>query len=287
VIGVVIATFNPDYRLVKNIEMLSTQVDYIVIVDNGSFAGLESLYYYFEVNEKITVIKNKDNLGLAAALNLGIRHLTNLVEWVLLFDQDSIVDQNYAIKAISAFLHAEEIYGDVGQLSPIYFNDNTRSFISFSESPEDDLNQVFISMTSGSLFKMKNFILSGLFREDYFIDFVDFEYCLRLRKLGFKTIEARDIKLNHQLGKTAEKRIFGRYKYITNHDPLRKYYKTRNRIITYKEYFLIFPAWVASDVLGMIRETISILLFENQKLRKFSKMALGIAHALSNRMGKS
>lgn len=47
------------------------------------------------------------------------------------------------------------------------------------------------AITSGSLINTKSFSLVGWFKDEYFIDMVDIEYCFRLKKMDIKFIKLR------------------------------------------------------------------------------------------------
>ena len=65
----------------------------------------------------IELIENGENLGIATAMNVGIRRGQKLgCRWVLLFDQDSCVTDGFVDAMVSGFetLSAEEAAGDFG-----------------------------------------------------------------------------------------------------------------------------------------------------------------------------
>ena len=112
---------------------------------------------------------------------------------------------------------------------------------------------------------------AGPFREDLFIDFVDNEYCLRLRRQGFKVLRANLSLLYHSVGDTCK---YGPF-IATNHPPLRRYYKTRNRFLVNRLYRRDFPGHCLFDRVRMTKEIFSILLFEREKVAKLRMMWRG------------
>ena len=70
----------------------------------------------------------------------------------------------------------------------------------------------------------------GGFDERMFIDLVDTDFCLRLRRAGYKNIQLTSVVLNHNLGNPITKRILFTNFSTTNHSAFRKYYRVRNNI---------------------------------------------------------
>ena len=88
-VAAIIVSYNPDSNLFDSINLLLNQVEKVIIVDNGSKE--KYVKYIKSINEdKIEIILNKENLGIATALNIGVRKaLENGYEWILTMDQDS------------------------------------------------------------------------------------------------------------------------------------------------------------------------------------------------------
>lgn len=91
-LGVVIVTFNPQFNILKkNIEFLSKYDINIVVVDNNS-----NNFSSFNSEEKVHFVRESKNVGIAKALNDGVKYLHRLdTDWVLTLDQDSILDDEY------------------------------------------------------------------------------------------------------------------------------------------------------------------------------------------------
>ena len=70
----VVVTFFPDAGFPERLEKIATQVSRVVVVDNGT-SGRSSLNLDMAlgIREGITCIRNRENIGVAAALNQGVR----------------------------------------------------------------------------------------------------------------------------------------------------------------------------------------------------------------------
>jgi rhamnosyltransferase len=98
--------------------------------------------------------------------------------------------------------------------------------VNASDKPESE-NPLPIdsSISSGSLYRVAALQEIGGFREEYFIDFVDHECHLRLRRAGWSIWWDRESTLYHKLGKLQKMTKEGLW---IEHAPFRYYYMARN-----------------------------------------------------------
>jgi rhamnosyltransferase len=125
----------------------------------------------------------------------------------------------------------------------------------------------------------------GPFREDFFIDGVDQEYCLRLRHYGYKVILAHNAIMTHSLGSPIIKTFLGKVFIPTNHSSLRYYYFIRNGIYIARIYFFSESRWVTRHLFAQFKLVFKIILFEHEKVEKLKMVFLGFCHALSGKLG--
>ena len=93
---------------------------------------------------------------------------------------------------------------------------------------ENKLIEVDIAISSGTTLTMDTFNKIGYYDEDFFIDFVDIEWCIRARKKNIPIFIAPDIKMYHSIGDNVIKtKLFT----ISSHSPIRTYYKVRNSFL--------------------------------------------------------
>jgi rhamnosyltransferase len=114
---------------------------------------------------------------------------------------------------------------------------------------------------------------------------VDNEFCLRLRRRGWRILQAPAARLDHALGQL-EMRALGRVRTGITHQPvLRRYYMTRNRLLVWKQYWRLEPAWVLRDMRRFLTESAGIVLFEQDPGAKLRMIGRGIRDACRNRRG--
>jgi rhamnosyltransferase len=285
-IAAVIVTYNPSDTLVNNILSILKMADKAIIVDNNSnkisFDIIKKCKEKFD--KQIETIFNTQNLGVAAALNQGITFaLQNNYQWIITLDQDSLFIDNSIEKMYSlANSFSSEI--KVGIISPTYLleSSNYQERESLSKDEFKNFKPMLVTMTSGNLISSEVFKKMGLFDEFFFIDYVDFEYCLRLNKCGYHIYQSLEAKLKHSLGTSVRKKFFFNLVSLetANHLPWRIYYKYRNRIITYKRYGLDFPVWTILDILSIPKEIIKINLVNSNRIEYMKSILIGIIHGM-------
>lgn len=280
----VIVTFHPDPDILENLSKVRPQVQGLVVVDNGSPEASVHLLRSASTEIGFEFIENGENLGIAAALNTGIRWADhNHFEWIILFDQDSATTPGF----IDAMLHGFENSPNrdrLGILVPHYVDKR-----SGTDLPQDaaETGGLQTAMTSGSLMRLSLFREQGPFVEELFIDSVDSEYSLRLRSCGYLIEECNDAVLLHSPGHPKVLSFCGIYLFKTaNYSPIRRYYQDRNRIWLVRRYWKIFPKFCLRLFRDSFKENAKIILGESKKWSKCYCSGLGIADAIRGRMGR-
>ena len=165
-----------------NLVRVRPQVEHLVVVDNGS--SEEQLHLLRGASHELdfTLIENGQNLGIAAALNVGVKWAqTNGSGWVALFDQDSAVTDGFIAQMVADFEHFAR-QRNILLLIPRYRDPGS---CVERVCPLDEDGGPFVTITSGSLLPIGAFEKCGYFKEELFIYTVDDEYSLRLRSRGY------------------------------------------------------------------------------------------------------
>lgn len=229
--ALLIVLFNPSNKEISNIIDISNLFEG-VIVDNT----FKSVFKTAKVG-KMRYVPLYENKGIAQAQNIGIKILQQECnfKYIIFFDQDSRFDIMYPqaivneYKRINGLLHSK-----LSCLGPIIIDksDGEEYKSVFHKKPIE--NNGFIEkkeiISSGSCIALERFNEVGLFEEDFFIDFVDTEWCFRSRRLGLKCGLTPKLKLYHKVGK--KKLHFGRHIILIS-APRRYYYQYRNFIVLF------------------------------------------------------
>jgi rhamnosyltransferase len=277
-------TFHPSKEVFQNLDQVCRQFKQLVVVDNGS-DNLEFRQLQNASDESgFSVVSNRTNLGIAAALNIGVRRAEEYgFRAVVLFDQDSTISDGFLqsmITAYNAYPHAER----VAIVAPRHWDRNANSWLAPQYLKDDTLR---VAITSGSMIPLSILSRCGLFAEDYFIDMVDTEYCLRVRRNGFLIICDPDARIVHSVGSLKDHRL-GRLKTyrVSHHSPGRRYYMTRNRLATLFRYWRFDRSLCYHIPKSIVMDTVLILIFEDHRFRKLLNTCLGIIDALRGKMGR-
>ena len=273
-VAAIIVSYNPDSNLFDSINLLLNQVEKVIIVDNGSKE--KYVKYIKSINEdKIEIILNKENLGIATALNIGVRKaLENGYEWILTMDQDSKASPDMVKKMFNVYnsINREE-RKDILSIFPNFVDERIQSIE--ENSNMNSYEYVDADITSGNLLRKEVFEKVGFFDDSLFIDLVDTDFCMRLNEKGINMIKIRDAVLYHSLGESKTiKGILGSFN-TSNHSALRRYYMTRNRFYIWEKYKGLNSFTLNRDKKLFKKEFVKIILGEKDKVNKIKMVLRG------------
>lgn len=281
-VSAIVVTFHPRPEYVRSIANMQTQVDLLIVIDNGSNEKELAPLRVASQGLSFKLIENGENLGVAAALNRGVREAQSAgCRWIALFDQDSQVTDGF-IKTMLAEFQAYSRQKKIMQIIPRYLDPATG--IERAISPFED-GGVFLTITSGSLFSMDAFEKCGMFREDLFIYCVDDDYSLRIRKNGFYIGVSKDAVLVHQSGHPTSRRFFGTTISTKNYRPEVRYYYARNKVWILRSYGRTFPRLIVPTLREFVTIPLKIALMEDGAWRKINLFLRGLADGIAGRMG--
>lgn len=182
--------FNPEenafQNIVKSIKYGFTPIVYANAVEEGKIELLKSM--------GVVVLGESKNVGLGKAFCELERYLKVCeIEHYLYFDQDTVVQEDAWRKILQSY---DKLFSDpsVGML---FYGSNTTDF-----------SDVVVS--SGCLFSMSVINKLGCHDETYFVEGLDYEFCLRLKKNNYKIRNFYLDSIDHQsLQDGGVKSIFG------------------------------------------------------------------------------
>lgn len=278
-VAAVVVLYNPEIGVLGNLNSYIEQVDKLFIVDNSDNNNSTFLEKLQDLS-KIEYISNKNNIGIAAALNIGAKKaIEGGFDYLLTMDQDSEASPSLVPTLLEGF----SIGSKVALVSPVVYHRKGKNIINKSGK---SFEQVITNWTSGSLLDLNIFKETGGFKEELFIDYVDHEFCLRLNKMGFKIYNCNKTYLKHSLGSIEEINLIFRKVYPTNHSAIRLYYRTRNRFYVKKIYKKLFPDFFKQDNKDFWKTAIKIILFEKSRMKKIRFMLKGYNDFRKNIFGK-
>lgn len=273
----VLVTYHPDAGLPGRVNRILEQAGALVIVDNASDASALEMLRAIAANPAVSLVLNPANWGIARALNLGIARASALgFQWVLLLDQDSEIHRDMLAKlfAIRAAFPEPDRLAVIGAEF-----EEARD----GHAPWEEVESV---ITSGSLIPLVAHAAIGPFREEFFIDYVDSEYCFRARARGYRVIKTTERLMSHTIGAPTRHDLLWTSKWTTNHSPDRRYYIARNDTVMLREYGgYRYGSWALKSLARRLRTCKRILLYERSKARKISAVSAGFWDGVRGRLG--
>jgi rhamnosyltransferase len=140
-------------------------------------------------------------------------------------------------------------------------------------------------ISSGCLVRADAVLVVGYPRADFFMDFVDHEFNLRMRRHGYEIAVVRKSVMYHSIGRPERMKI-GPFLWLRNRQPAwRIYYIMRNQTATIwndlgglrARLFLLFT---------LARSAVVILFCDPDKAARLRSLFAGFKDGIQNRLGK-
>jgi len=267
----------------------------VLVVDNGSTD--DSPTKIRDGYPWVVLVKNDKNFGFAEGNNIGIREALNWEpEYILLLNNDTVIDKNTVAEMVRGF-ESDSKVGAIGAAIYSYYQphiiESTGAQISLrtgrvyhtehgqSEKRRDNTKYKEVDAISGCAMMIKKKIIGevGLMDPDFFCYVEDIDWCLRMRKTGYKMVTALDAKVWHKGGRST-----GGYA-----SPLRIYYGTRNQFLVMNKNFPIKnPVLSRARNLSIIIRCFLHVLFTSKVAAKEGVPALirGIQDFFAGKLGQ-
>ena len=261
----VIVTYNPDIEVLKKTinELNAINID-CCIIDNTKNS------YIPPTSKHNNIIRFEDNYGIAKAQNAGIIFAKEKkYDAIIFLDQDSLIRKE------SIFSLTEMLNNPKTMIAAPIFKDRDKGFyykiVDISKTgirkiikPEGLCGNKLVStaISSGTLVRTSVFDIVGLMDEDFFIDYVDTEWCIRAEAMGYKNYVSSKAVMKHAIGDNILK-----FKYfnVPVHSPFRRYYRVRNAFYMAKESHVPTLLVLREMLFNFIHQAI-LVTFEKQKM---------------------
>lgn len=300
-IAVVIVSYNDKESLRKLILALKSQtypLEEIIVVDNASKDGTVKM-----LNKEfsgVVLLANSSNLGVGEGYAKGMDYAYKKGhDWVWILDGDCLPQKLTLKELIKAYNQLKNTYQKIGILASSPIDPVTKERVRYKEKFQGgrfvELSErVFLSqqpflvdavISSGSLIRSDVIEEVGLPRSDFFIDFVDYEHCLRVRMKNYQIVYVPCSVIHHSLGsKVMVRSVFhlGRKRPVLMHSPWRMYYAIRNEVYIYLHIlrgykFVFFIGW------RVLHELLSAVVHQRQRIKY---IVLGLRDGIRGRLGK-
>ncbi|MBX6359023.1 glycosyltransferase [Pseudacidobacterium ailaaui] len=286
--GLIFVLYEPTQKFLLNLERASADCTNLVVVDNSPYVDTQ-LHLALQ-KRGLPLIYNQNRGGLAGAYNRGMEVLLQQgCDVVFLLDQDSEIESSFFDKMMQAcnalgddeFLLGPKIYEiNLQRCMPIFQPARPLPHRVRIDDREEGLFPSLCIISSGSAISASAYRKLGPFREDYFIEYVDIEYCLRAAEQGIPVYVNASVTLRQTTGNIER---HGK-RYTTNHSAWRRYYGARNAVhclrLHRKQWGL---HWVSAFLAYL--QILRVLQYEPQKLRKTVAILVGYVDGLLGSLG--
>lgn len=217
-------------------DQLNASGDVAAIFDNSTSSACRARVRRRCEERGITYLTEGANKGVAGGLNGLVSYGREAgVQWLLYFDQDSILGEGYweALPSSLALVCSRPDVALVG------------SRISSGARRERVRGQRFdearFVIASGTLMRVP--VVSGLggFDESFFVDLVDHDMCFRVRAAGLRVLRDNHRVLIHAAGRDMRVLLPSRGLFVTRHPIWRRELMWCNSIRLVRRYGCVFP----------------------------------------------
>ena len=261
--------YNGDLDIEEKVKMLSIVSKHVLIIDNHSLETYQEVFLRMKKNNyNVSVISNKLNMGVAYALNQGLKFANEKgCKLLLTLDQDSTINEETIKKLIQSIDPKNRIVS----VGPYYGEKITDKKYS---------TNVNYLITSGNIVYVPVILKIGGYNSKLFIDCVDIDFSFNILCHGFKQKKIGGTFLKHKIGEYENSRIL-KIKY-KSHSPNRYYYMYRNNIYIYKQYFRKCPQQCIKLFLSLLKNFFDVVFIQREKLAKIKYSFLGIRDGVRN-----
>ncbi len=227
-LSVIVVNYNTyDYTkacLASALAALNGVTGEIILVDNASKDGsIEALCSDFQHEGRVQIIKNDENLGFAAANNIGLAQAQG--DFLLLLNSDTVVREDTFLKTVG-FMRTHPLAGALGgrvlladgtldhackrgfptPISGVYHTlkldrlfPNSRLFGQYDLTYVSEFETAEVDCLTGAYMCVRREVYqhTGGLDEDYFMYGEDIDWCWRIVQAGYKIIYYPEAVLTH------------------------------------------------------------------------------------------
>lgn len=292
-VSVILVNYNGGKYNIECIESIlkSTKDNFtieIIVVDNGSCdKSINEIRKKY--NEDVKIIELNDNLGFAVANNIGIKYsIENNTDFILLLNNDTIIEKdminilyNEAIKnkdsivvpKIMYYDHKDTIWSAGGEVDW-----NKGITLHYGMDEKDDKGQYDtikeISFGTGCCMFIPIDVINkvGFLEEKYFLYYEDTDYCIRIKKLGYRILYIPKAKMYHKVTASSGGVESSSYIYYLNRNRLyfNKKYNNKKRYLVY----IVF-AYLYKIIKWMLKGKFELIKALNLAISDYKKGTIG------------
>ncbi len=281
---------------VKAIQLQTVLVEKLLIIDNSSYCKLD-----FSDFRNIIIEKYPENLGVSGGLYLGLQWaISQEYDFLWTFDQDSQPVDNCLKDLLNEYHSKHNNDCQIGIIAPTSVDPRTNriiqganfqknKFVGYGPPDHNYPYECDSPITSGSLISIHAAKQVPLPNLDLFIDGVDFDYGLSLKRIGYCNFIVPEAILVHHFGTPKSILFRGQKHEIQIYSGIRHYYICRNHTYLELKYSKGFDRIRCFFLrLNYLKHTIQWIVIgdSEQKNQKIWLSFLGTFHGVIGKLGK-
>lgn len=265
-LAIITVTFKPDMTLLASQLRALPKNSLKILVDNASEAGIvEQIRGLVAGTSNARLLCNSSNLGLAVAVNQGVRAVSELSpesRVVLLLDQDSEPQSGSIEALLSAYQYLESAGENVGCVGPLLRDSDTGLTHGFHQCTRWRWKRVYPPAGStavvpcanlngsGTLVSVSLFLQFGGLDEALFIDHVDTEWAFRVLSTGHTLWGIPAAVFHHRMGRASLRFWCFGWRVWPLRSPQRHYFLFRNALILMRRRYVpaVWKFWAVAKL---------------------------------------
>lgn len=290
-LATVTVTFQPDMQMLSEQLRALPEDSVKIVVDNASEEVLKvQIRRLVGSVPHAVILENTSNEGLAAALNRGVRALS---EWapqatdVLLLDQDSLPMRDSVQTLLDALVGLRGRGERVGCVGPILLDPDTGLEHGFHQATRwrwrrvhpvfgaRDLVHCSNINGSGTLVSVELYLDMGGLDESLFIDHVDTEWSFRIAAAGYGLWGVPGAVFEHRMGQAGARYWLFGWRVWPLRSPHRMYFLYRNAVVLMKRDY-VPNVWKFWAVVKLLVTAMVVTVLGPRRRAQFERMREGV-----------
>ena len=276
-LSVIIVSYKSDYVIENCINSIHSEIE-IVVVDNSNNDQLKEKIETKYRNVKY--ILSKENLGMGAGNNLGIKNVNK--DFVLILNPDVTLEKS----SIDEIIIASEEIENFGIIAPLSDKSEYPNYTLKKKTDFDPIKPFKVKSVDGyamllNLKKLKKLNDFYFFDENFFLYLENEDLCLRLEKNDEKIYIVPKSRIHHLGGKAVDPKYKNEIEYLRNwHWMWSKFYFNKKHYGYLIALFKVFKNLISAK----IKFFYYLITFNTFKRKIYQMRLLGL---MSSMIGKN
>ena len=208
-LSVIIVSYKSEYVIENCINSIDSKIE-IIVIDNSNSKDLKKKIEAKYNN--VRCILSKENLGMGAGNNLGIKNVNK--DFALILNPDVTLEKN----SLSEIFKVSKEIDDFGIIAPISSKAEYPNYILGSGNKFDSTKPFAVKSVDGyaMLLNLKKLINFNFFDENFFLYLENEDLCKRLKDNGKHIYIVPSAKIHHLGGRAVDPQYKNEIEYLRN-----------------------------------------------------------------------